>query len=180
MYGEFKWADKYKTWDRIQSIHQHTNLPCLIMGDMNEILYNHEKEGGRSWLERFIKAFHDALDECNLEDAGFVGDPFTWHRRALRERLDRGLANQSWINLHDTAAIIHLEYNHSDHRPIMLDTEYYVPSPGSINQSTRSFEAKWLKEQGFNDVVVQQWEAAQTAAIDVHGRLRAMHGGLHA
>jgi hypothetical protein len=120
------------------------------------------------------------LDECNLEDAGFVGDPFTWHRGVLREMLDRGLANQSWINLHDTSAIIHLEYNHSDHRPIMLDTKYYVPSPGSINQSTRSFEAKWLKEEGFNDVVVQQWEAAHTAAIDVHGRLRAMHGGLHA
>jgi hypothetical protein len=46
MYGEFKWADKYKTWDRIRSIHQHNNLPWLIMGDLNEILYNHEKEGG--------------------------------------------------------------------------------------------------------------------------------------
>jgi hypothetical protein len=119
------------------------------------------------------------LDECDLEDVGFIGDSFTWHRGAMRERLDRGLANQSWINLFDTAAIIHLEYNHSDHRPIMLDTEYYVPSPESINRSTRNFEAKWLKEEGFNDVVVQQWEAAQIGAIDVHERLRAMHGGLH-
>jgi hypothetical protein len=91
-----------------------------------------KKNGGTPRPERFIKVFHETLDECNLEDVGFVGDPFTWHRGAMRERLYMGLANQSWINLHDTTTIIHLEYNHSDHRAILLDTEYYVPSPRSI------------------------------------------------
>jgi hypothetical protein len=35
MYGEFKWQDKYKTWDIIRSIHHQNTLPWLIMGDLN-------------------------------------------------------------------------------------------------------------------------------------------------
>jgi hypothetical protein len=27
IYGEFKWQDKYKTWDRIRSIHHQNTLP---------------------------------------------------------------------------------------------------------------------------------------------------------
>jgi hypothetical protein len=149
------------------------------MGDLNEILYNHEKEGGRARPERFMKAFHDAMDDCNLEDVGFVGDPFTWHRGTMRERLDRGIANQSWIQMHDKATIIHLEYNHSDHRPLLLDTDYYIVNSGPINPKNRSFEARWLKEEGFFEVVQEKWDAAHRATIDVHGRLKAMHNGLH-
>jgi hypothetical protein len=80
LYGEFKWTEKYKTWDRIRKIHQRNNLPWLIMGDLNEILYAHEKKGGRIRPQRYMNAFHDALDACNLVDIGFVGDAFTWHR----------------------------------------------------------------------------------------------------
>jgi hypothetical protein len=43
MYGEFRWADKYNTWDRMRSIHQQNNLSWLIMGDLNEILFVNEK-----------------------------------------------------------------------------------------------------------------------------------------
>jgi hypothetical protein len=142
-------------------------------------LYNHEKEGGRAWPERFMKAFHDAMDDCNLEDVGFVGDPFTWNRGTMRERLDRGIANQSWIQMHDKAAIIHLEYNHSDHRPLLLDTDYCTINIGPINPNSRSFEAWWLKEEGFFDVVIEKWDAAHRETIDVHGRLKVMHNGLH-
>jgi hypothetical protein len=38
------------------------------MGDLNEILYNHEKEGGRVCPERYRQNFHDVMDECDLED----------------------------------------------------------------------------------------------------------------
>ena len=48
IYGEFRWADKYKTWDRLRSIHQQNTLPWLVLGDLNEILYSHEKEGGNA------------------------------------------------------------------------------------------------------------------------------------
>jgi hypothetical protein len=76
------------------------------MGDLNEILFDSEKEGGRVRPQRFIKAFHDTLDDCQLSDVGYVGDMFTWHRGAMRERLERGVANIDWSQMHPYAAIV--------------------------------------------------------------------------
>jgi hypothetical protein len=182
MYGEFKWADKYKTWDRLRSIYQQNSLPWLVMGDLNEILYEHEKEGGNVRSERFRQAFHDALDTCRLDDVGFVGDLFTWHRGRMRERLDRGLANEDWRLMHAHAAVLHLQYNHSDHHPLLLDTEYYAASSSLPVGKQNSFEAKWFKEEGFREVVEEEWNAAagDGTEIDVLTRLKNMHAGLHA
>ena len=84
--------------------------------------------------------------------------------------------------MHADAAVIHLEYNHSDHRPLLLDTDYYA-SPNS-NQMPKqcSFVAKWFREENFGEIVKEEWEAAAgaTSPIDVLQRLKAMHAGLHA
>jgi hypothetical protein len=37
--------DKYKTWDKIYEPHGQHNLPWANIGDFNEILFSHEKEG---------------------------------------------------------------------------------------------------------------------------------------
>jgi hypothetical protein len=100
-----------------------------------------------------MKEFHDALDDCNLSDIGYIGDKFTWHRGAMRERLDRGLANASWSQMQNNAAIIHLEYNHSDHIPLLLDTDYYSVARADLNMKQPRFEAKWFKEEGFKEIV---------------------------
>jgi endonuclease/exonuclease/phosphatase family metal-dependent hydrolase len=118
MYGEFKWRDKYKTWQRIRDMHSRHNLPWILIGDLNEILYDHEKEGGRVRPQQFMQAFQDTLTDCGLDDLGYVGDRFTWHRGNIRERLDRGFGNSAWIDMHPEAAVVNLEYNHSDHRPL--------------------------------------------------------------
>jgi hypothetical protein len=39
IYGEPKWEDKFKTWDKIRELHQNLNLPWAIIGDFNEILF---------------------------------------------------------------------------------------------------------------------------------------------
>jgi hypothetical protein len=57
MYGEFKWEEKYKTWDRMRSIHQNNSLPWVVMGDVNEILFDHEKEGGGVNLQDICRIF---------------------------------------------------------------------------------------------------------------------------
>ena len=182
MYGEFRWADKYKTWDRLRLIHQQKTIPWLVLGDLNEILYSHEKEGGNARPQRYIQAFHHAIENYEIDDIGFIGDPFTWHRGAMRSRLDRGLANASWNQLHSNAALVHLQYNHSNHRPLLLDTEFYTtPSNNPINR-LRNFEEKWFREEGFCSVVEENWNSAanEQGVIDVLYRLKAMHAGLHA
>lgn len=46
MYGEFKWENKHQTWSRMRQLKQKSNLPWLLIGDLNEIQFLHEKEGG--------------------------------------------------------------------------------------------------------------------------------------
>jgi hypothetical protein len=47
------------------------------MGDFNEILFSHEKEGGTQKLQSCVDKFREALEECSLDDLGFTGDMFT-------------------------------------------------------------------------------------------------------
>jgi hypothetical protein len=151
IYGEPKWEDKYKTWDRLRGLKNDSNLPWIVLGDFNEIMYSHEKEGGNPRPSVFMQAFCDALADCELEDLGFSGDPFTWKRGRIRERLDRVVANGDWMTMHQGAKLQHLEFIRSDHRPLLLDTDFQVPAVQS-NRS-KKFEAKWLKERGFQELV---------------------------
>jgi exonuclease III len=44
-YGEPKWQERHLTWQHLHDLHSQSNLPWLVMGDINEILYSFE-EGG--------------------------------------------------------------------------------------------------------------------------------------
>jgi hypothetical protein len=50
------------------------------MGDLNGILYFHEKEGGNSRPQKYMQDFRQVLDDCHIQDMGFVGDMFTFQR----------------------------------------------------------------------------------------------------
>ena len=93
IYGEPRWDHKHLTWEALRDLHGNMNLPWLAVGDFNEILYHHEKEGGRVRSQAQMQAFQDALMDCELADIGFLGDVFTWQRGKIIERLDRGVAN---------------------------------------------------------------------------------------
>jgi hypothetical protein len=88
IYGEPRLEDKYKTWDKIRELKNSSNLPWVLLGDFNEILFSHEKEGGNPRPHNFMQAFQDVLTGCGLEDIGYSGDMFTWRRGRIRERLD--------------------------------------------------------------------------------------------
>ena len=77
------------------------NLQWLCFGDFNEILWNHEKSGNCLRRENQMAYFHSALEDCDLEDLGFLGKWYTWERgrnaiRNVRERLDCDFPTRSW------------------------------------------------------------------------------------
>jgi endonuclease/exonuclease/phosphatase family metal-dependent hydrolase len=144
IYGESRWDDKYKTWDKLSELKNNSNLPWVIIGDFNEFLFSNEKEGGNPRPQRCMQAFRDALTDCELEDIGYTGDTFTWKRGRIRERLDRVVGNGAWLTMNPGAVLTHLEYTRSDHRPILLDTEY-KPLAAANKNSPKRFEGKWLR-----------------------------------
>jgi hypothetical protein len=127
-----------------------------------------------------MQVFRDVLSDYGLEDLGYVGNPFTWKRGRIRERLDRVVTNNSWVDMHPDAMVTHLEYTRSDHRPLLLDTEYQ-PSQASNKSSPRRFERKCLQEKNFRDIVEKAWEDASLVAGSdgVMAKLVRMHSTMH-
>ena len=109
-----------------------------------------------------------------------MGDKFTWHRGRIRERLDRGLVNEAWEKLFPMVALENLQYNHSDHRPLLVNTEHYtVPVHDDARQLR--FESRWLREAKFNDTIMDAWQkvGSDPTANSVYEKLNRMHAMFH-
>jgi hypothetical protein len=129
IYGFPQTEDRHKTWTLLRDLHSQEDVPWLCAGDFNEILYQHEKEGGLLRPQAQMDRFREAMVDCELQDLGFEGDVYTWrnnNRRAqgyVRERLDRALANMEWRAHFATVHVLNGDPRHSDHRPIIISTE---------------------------------------------------------
>ena len=106
--------------------------------------------------------FRDVLEVCGLSDLGFSGVPYTYdNRRAgrayVKVRLDRAVANDGWCTQFPDFWVINGDPRHSDHRPVVVTTEQ-----GAIEAVTRDttfrFEARWMQEDGFDEVIKKAWE----------------------
>jgi len=169
VYGESKCEMKDNTWEMLRTLKDLFNLPWLCSGDFNEILFSSEKEGGSPWAESSTRKFRLALEDCDLHDLGFVGDPFTWRNnhhmasRFTKERLDRAVANTAWRYLFPLVRVTNGDPRHSDHRPIIID----VGSRGHREWSEQveilpKFEAKWLEEDDCEQQVMKSMGKSYT------------------
>jgi hypothetical protein len=108
LYGESVWRHKHRTWRYLRELHQQVNLPWMVLGDMNEILSESEKEGGAPRPLSYMQAFRDCLTDCGLEDLGYIGNIFTWKRGNIRERLDRAVGDANWSALFPSTGVHNL------------------------------------------------------------------------
>lgn len=68
IYEESHMERKVETWRLLRTLQHQINLPWVCMGDFNEVLFSHEKQGGVPRAHRYMQNFRDALDFCNLHD----------------------------------------------------------------------------------------------------------------
>lgn len=79
-------------WDNLEDELRSYNLPWVLMGDLNEVVEESEKMGGRAiWKRRLF--FKPCIQALGAVDLGFVGKKFTWENRQtgkwyIKERLD--------------------------------------------------------------------------------------------
>lgn len=76
-----------------------------------------------------MESFRDALDECKLNNLGYVSSWFTWDRgnfeaNNVRERLDCEVANLDWWQLFLKFQVQHLTHSFSDHCPLLISTNF--------------------------------------------------------
>jgi hypothetical protein len=77
IYGE-PWSDKKDlTWRSMRILDTHTRRAWLMCGDFNEILTQHEKQGGKQRPQICMDKFQQTLEDGELSDLGLTGDTFT-------------------------------------------------------------------------------------------------------
>lgn len=125
----------------------------MIIGDLNELSSAQEKfTNNLGNSTRFNKL---KCSQYNLVDIGSIELPYTWWNsriktKAIFERLDRVVANLSWLNLFKDAYVENLHIIRSDRWPILLSIDSSLESK---RFPTFRFEAKWLLRDSFCHLV---------------------------
>lgn len=125
----------------------------------------------------YMTSFRNCLDDCGLDDLGYIGDSFTWKRGMVRERLDRALRNVAWSAMFLDSGVHNLAMGGSDHRPILVDTSTYSVKENSKTRRRR-FEARWLREEGLGELVTTAWYHSPPS-VPVIDKLASVHQELH-
>lgn len=88
-------------------------------------------------------------------DVGYSGVWFTWERGNLpetniKERLDRGVVNDSWMDLFPNVCVRHFAYFFSNHCSLLI---YTAQQESNLRKYGFRFEAWWVLEESFMDKV---------------------------
>jgi exonuclease III len=179
IYGYSNSQQKPKTCELITNLSQtnsHDNW--LLFGDFNLISNSNEKQGGRTIDDNNANLFKDTLNNCNLIDLGYQGNPFTWSNNQegnfhIKERLDRFCASSHWISKFPRCTNYHLLNYMSDHNPILLvfGTNHDFRDDSHPKHLIKRFENIWLHDQNCTHIVKNTWD--QTSG-DTGQKLRAV------
>lgn len=147
-------------WAALESFADSHDLPWIVGGDFNVVQAVSEISGGHPQPQGAIDAFNLALLDCGLEDAGFVGSPFTWTNGHTWRRLDRVVCNARWSAFFSVSRVSHLNRTASDHSPLLLSWDR-----DTIRGPSRfKFLHVWLKHPGLIDIVRSSWNAPVVGA----------------
>ncbi|VVA38476.1 PREDICTED: reverse mRNAase [Prunus dulcis] len=158
-FGRFTWlcgtlynTEKTAFWECIYEWDKGDQIPWIVSGDMNEVLWNFEKEGGAPWNPRRRRYLLEFMESNSLIDLGFSGQCFTWEKRCtdnvvVRERLDSFLGDNS-------------------------------ASPGKRNKVFR-FEASWAEDPDCKELIGRCWSGnVEGSGILVLRELERFHMSL--
>lgn len=141
-------------WEDLVSISNNSQRPWSIVGYFIVIAEVEEKLGGT--LYRLEKSFEflNFMEDSGVQDAGFVGNIFTWcnNRDApntIWKRLDRMLYNSKWFDQFTKTTVTHLARTCSNHVPLLI--QLY----GEVEEFKRYFKFlnTWTEHPQFLDTV---------------------------
>ncbi|XP_026442376.1 uncharacterized protein LOC113341876 [Papaver somniferum] len=136
------------------------------MGDLNFVLHDHENFSQHAINSYEANIFLQKLEEANLTDFGCTECPFTWTNRRVgpqltEQRLDRGLANEEWLDKHPNSTISNLPAIGSNHNPIFLNTnpnweQGHIPF---------KFFGPWIDHKDCKDIIDGCWRTNHKGSL---------------
>ena len=146
-------------WRQMATRIEAGNPRWVVLGDLNSIVDQSEKGGGRPFQGPSGRELRDFIAEVGAIDLGCIGFWHTWsNKRALdaiiNERIDWTLVSADWCLDFPQAAVRSFARTVSNHSPIMFNTSMKrerLPTPFCF------FEA-WTKDLRSVNIVGEVWE----------------------
>lgn len=158
VYGPSNLSLKPKFWDQLLEIDMNWNRPWIVIGDFNTLLEQKDKLGGRKVAQSSTCGFRKLIDQGGLIDMGFKGATYTWSNKrsgkvSIQERLDKGMINSAWRMMFPNPYVSHLTALHSDHRPLLLNTNLDT----NPSWTPFRFETMWTRDPNDARVIAKAW-----------------------
>ncbi|KAG5582631.1 hypothetical protein H5410_053258 [Solanum commersonii] len=127
VYAKCRTTLRKELWTELVTISNRLNGPWAVVGDFNVISDSTEKKGGRPHSAEKSLDFVSCLSDCGIEDAGYVGNIFTWcnnrgDSNTIWKRLDRLMYNSSRFDQFGKTTVTHLTNACSDHVPVLVQS----------------------------------------------------------
>ena len=161
VYGEPVQDLREQVWERLTRFGISRSEPWFIIGDLNEITGNHEKEGGGLRSASSFVPFNNMIRNCGLLEFPAKGNKLSWQGRRgkgkgavmVRCRLDPALANEEWHTLFPCSYTEYLGMVASDHRPVVAYLEDKVPK----RKGQFRFDKRWVGKEGLIESITLGW-----------------------
>lgn len=129
----------------------------MSIGNINEIIGNHEKKGRTIQNISTFQSFNTIILNCGLLEFPCLRHKLSWRGRRKSEiiwcRLDRTLANEDWHELFTQSIVEYLAMVGSDHRPILAAIENKI----SRGRRQFQFDKRWIGMDGLMELIAMGW-----------------------
>ncbi|KAK8529477.1 hypothetical protein V6N12_060258 [Hibiscus sabdariffa] len=175
LYGPPNAADKQLFWEKLHLLRNDPSSKWCIIGDVNIVADQSEKEGGNPINSNQAKWFLDFTDVAGMIELPIKGGNFTWsnmrsNEEAIAERLDKILISGEWSSTFPKAIGILEAAVASNHNPIIIQLQGLKKR----RKKDFKFESRWLLEEECFSKVNEAWldNSRNNSQINLNRNLR--------
>ncbi|XP_074271660.1 uncharacterized protein LOC141595592 [Silene latifolia] len=157
VYGCNKDNDRRELWKSLLQIKASCVDPWLVMGGFNNVLHSDERICS-TVTSAETREFQDCVDMCGLYDLIVIDAYYTWNNKQAGDsrvfsRIDRVMANDSWIFTDPAVIANFLPEGLYDHSPCIIS----LWEDCDRKKNSFKFFNMWGKDEKFFSIVQQTW-----------------------
>ncbi|CAA7014405.1 unnamed protein product [Microthlaspi erraticum] len=166
VYGDPEKEGRKEVWNSIQRRAENRDSPWFLTGDFNEIMDNSEKSGGPARAEGSFVDFRSFMSTCELYDLRFSGNFLSWRGQRrdhlVRCRLDRAMANSAWIENYPSGRSEYLNFEGSDHRPLIS----FFQAVKKRKKGLFSYDRRLRNNEEVKLLITESWNTNPRADVE--------------